>query len=40
MTTGTGTSAYRALSDGGRERLDEYLQFLALRDRMIASSGR
>jgi transcriptional regulator with XRE-family HTH domain len=33
-------AAYRALSDGGRERLDEYLQFLALRDRMIASSGR
>ena len=33
-------AAYRALSEGGKERLDEYLQFLDLRDRMIATQGR
>ena len=32
--------AYRSLSEGGRERFDEYLQFLDFRDRMIASQGR
>lgn len=31
---------YAALSESGRERLDEYLQFLGFRDRMIASEGR
>jgi len=33
-------AAYRALSEGGRARLDEYLQFLSFRDRVIASQGR
>lgn len=30
-------AAYRTLSDGGKERFDEYLQFLAFRDQLIAS---
>lgn len=29
-------AAYRSLSEGGRERFDEYLQFLAFRDQLIA----
>ena len=33
-------AAYRALSEGGKERFDEYLQFLDFRDRMIATQGR
>ncbi len=33
-------AAYRALSDGGKERFDEYLQFLDFRDRLIAANGR
>lgn len=33
-------AAYRALSEGGRARLDEYLQFLDLRDRLVATQGR
>lgn len=33
-------AAYRALSEGSRARLDEYLQFLSFRDRVIASQGR
>lgn len=33
-------AAYQALSESGKERLDEYLQFLGFRDRMIASEGR
>ena len=30
-------AAYRTLSDGGKERFDEYLQFLAFRDQLIAT---
>lgn len=30
-------AAYRSLSDGGKERFDEYLQFLAFRDQLIAT---
>lgn len=30
-------AAYRALSEGGRRRLSEYLQFLDFRDRMIST---
>ena len=33
-------AAYRSLSEGGRERFDEYLQFLAFRDQLIATQGR
>lgn len=33
-------AAYRALSEGGRARFDEYLQFLDFRDRLIATEGR
>ncbi|WP_165043063.1 helix-turn-helix domain-containing protein [Adlercreutzia sp. ZJ138] len=29
-------AAYRTLSAGGKERFDEYLQFLAFRDQLIA----
>ena len=31
---------YRALSESGRERLDEYIRFLGFRDRVVASEGR
>lgn len=30
-------AAYRTLSDDGKERFDEYLQFLAFRDQLIAT---
>ena len=30
-------AAYRTLSEGGKERFDEYLQFLAFRDQLIAT---
>lgn len=33
-------AAYRSLSEGGRARFDEYLQFLDFRDRLIATGGR
>lgn len=33
-------AAYRSLSDSGKERFDEYLQFLAFRDQLIAAKGR
>lgn len=33
-------AAYRALSEGGRARFDEYLQFLDFRDRLIATEAR
>lgn len=33
-------AAYRALSEGGRARFDEYLQFLDFRDRLLATEER
>lgn len=33
-------AAYRTLSDSGKERFDEYLQFLAFRDQLVAQKGR
>ena len=33
-------AAYRTLSEGGKERFDEYLQFLAFRDQLVAQKGR
>lgn len=33
-------AAYRSLSEGGKERFDEYLQFLDFRDRLIAAQAR
>lgn len=33
-------AAYRALSEGGRARFDEYLQFLDFRDRLVATEDR
>ena len=34
------SARYRALSESGRARLDEYVLFLEFRDRMIAPDGR
>lgn len=31
---------YESLSEGGRQRLDEYAQFLAFRERVLATEGR
>lgn len=31
---------YRSLSDGGKARLDEYVQFIEFRERVLASEGR
>lgn len=33
-------AAYRTLSESGKERFDEYLQFLAFRDSLVAQKGR
>ena len=33
-------AAYRTLSDSGKERFDEYLQFLAFRDSLVAQKAR
>ena len=33
-------AAYRTLSESGKERFDEYLQFLAFRDQLVTQKGR
>lgn len=33
-------AAYRTLSESGKERFDEYLQFLAFRDQLVAQRDR
>ena len=33
-------AAYRTLSEGGKERFDEYLQFPAFRDQLVSQKGR